>query len=138
MRTKYMLSIGLMGWVLFFAVQSQAYVDTFTTGKDWLEKMDEKEKVISLIPPAMFFHNAGVPMRHQPYEYINTLDQVLLENPYLEKEDVANIFASTLYAYEPESRAALDWLASESGLGQSLLRERNLPHVLLRKNSETV
>ncbi len=136
MRTKYMLSIGLIGCVLCVTVQSQAYVDTFTTGKDWLEKMDEKEKVISLVPPTIFFHNAGVPMRHQPYEYVTTLDRVLLENPYLESEDVANIFASTLYAYEPESRAALDWLVSESGIGQSMIREKNTPQVLLRRNPE--
>ncbi len=87
---------------------TSSYSDTFTTGKDWVESMSREEKLISLIPPTLLFNHYGVRLRYSPDKYIPTIDRVLLNNPYLEKQDMANIFASTVYAYEPESRPALD------------------------------
>ena len=70
-----------------------SYTDKFTTGEEWVDKMSEREKFISLLVPMSFFHQYGVPFRHTPPEYVKAMDKVLLYNPYLEKEDVANIFA---------------------------------------------
>lgn len=108
--------------------------ETFTTGKEWVEKMSRKEKFISLFAPMILFHRYGVPFRKTPDQYISQIDKVLLYNPYLEPEDMADIFASTVYAYEPESRPAFDALAVE-------LHERNeaneliLPRLRLQPSS---
>ena len=80
--------------------------ENFATGKQWVEKMTRGEKFISIYAPMILFHRYGINFRKDPQEYIETIDRVLLNNPYLEKEDVSNIFASTVYAYEPESRRA--------------------------------
>ena len=107
MKPKYLvyLFIGL-SLILGAQTNSYAYSETFTTGRDWLQKMSKGEKFISVYAPMILFHRYGVNFRKTPNEYAETIDKVLLENPYLEKEDVANIFASTVYAYEPESRRA--------------------------------
>lgn len=94
------------------AVQA-AGEDTFTTGRDWVEKMSSKEKFISIVAPLILFTRYGVPFHHTPPEYIDMIDRILYYNPYLEHEDVANIFASTMYAYEPESRPALENMERE-------------------------
>ena len=134
---KNKVAISLLGLFLF-AQPVSAYLETFTTGKDWAQRMTVKEKFLSLFAPTLLFHKYGVPLRRPIVEYIQTIDRVLLNNPYLEKEDVANIFASTVYAYEPQSRPAIDYLESqlkqrknyEEGLAVSLL-----PHLLVRNAS---
>ena len=68
--------------------------------------------VANFITPG-WFAAYGVPFRHTPPEYVKAMDKVLLYNPYLEKEDVANIFASTVYAYEPESRPGFEGMLRE-------------------------
>ncbi len=97
-------------WLAAGAQQTCAGVETFTTGKDWEERMSPREKVIAVVAPAAFLYKQGVPLRRPISEYIPTMNQVVLNNPYLEDEDVANIFVSTVYAYEPESRSPLDAL----------------------------
>jgi hypothetical protein len=81
--------------------------EVFSTGSEWLEKMSVREKLISLLPPALLMHRYGVSFRQKMENYIPLIDSVLDENPQLEKSDVANIFASTVYTYEPENREAL-------------------------------
>ncbi len=94
----------------FAAVGGAKELETFTTGKDWTEKMSSGEKLISLVAPTMLFQRTHVPLRLKLPEYIPILDKVILFNPQLEKEDVANIFASTVYKFEPESRPYLEWM----------------------------
>ena len=114
------------------ATHAIAGSDTFTSGKEWTEKMSEKEKFISVVAPMVHFSHYGVPFRHTPPEYMSAIDQVLLYNPYLEKEDMVNIFASTVYAYEPESRPAFENLAQEAEYrrtGLPLLTIKHLPEI---------
>ena len=124
-----------MGLSLILGVEadSYAYSETFTTGKEWTEKMSKGEKFISVYAPMILFHRYGVNFRKTPNEYAKTIDRVLLENPYLEKEDVANIFASTVYTYEPESRRAFTIMKTE------FEQESLKPTLLIQKrpNSET-
>ena len=113
--------------------------DTFATGKDWSEKMSDKEKFISIVAPMIQFSHYGVPFQHTPPEYVNAIDQVLLYNPYLEKEDMANIFASTVYAAEPESRPAFENLLREAEYrktGLPLLTIKNLPEEIKDSTAE--
>ena len=81
--------------------------DSFTTGKDWVEHMSKREKFISLLPPSLIFSQQDVQLHHDLLEYIYWIDKILLKNPQFEKEDVSNIFASTIYFAEPENRPAL-------------------------------
>ena len=93
--------------------------------------MSKGEKFISVYAPMILFHRYGVNFRKTPTEYAATIDRVLLENPYIEKEDVANIFASTVYTYEPESREAFAIMKTE--FDQENLR----PTLLIRKRSDS-
>ena len=116
MKLKYSVYLLLiLCLTLGTAASSHAisYSETFTTGKEWTEKMSKGEKFISIYAPMILFHRYGVNFRKTPNEYAETIDRVLLENPYLEKEDVANIFASTVYTYEPESRRAFAIMKTE-------------------------
>ena len=109
MKLKYSVYLPLILCLTLGAAantHANSYSETFTTGKEWTEKMSKSEKFISVYAPMILFHRYGVNFRKTPNEYAETIDRVLLENPYLEKEDVANIFASTVYTYEPESRRA--------------------------------
>lgn len=107
--------------------------DTFSTGKEWLEATSLRHKIIALIAPSVLFHKYNVPMQKTIGDYVSTIDRVLLENPYLEKEDVANIFASTLYAYEPQSRPALDWMQMEFARRKMNYEDGAIPHLIVIK-----
>lgn len=96
--------------VILAGVPAQAYVDTFTDGADWKTRMSLREKFMSIVAPMAEFHKYGVPFRRSAEEYIPTIDRVIAANPRLEREDVANIFASAVYLYEPESRPYFDLL----------------------------
>ncbi len=61
---------------------------------------------MALIVPMNLFHRYGVDFRKTPLEYIPIMDKVLFNYPYIENEEVENIFASIVYVTEPESRAA--------------------------------
>ncbi len=108
----YALIVGFLAGGFHCPSAQAAYTDKFTTGEDWVEKMSEREKFMSLLVPMILFHQYGVSFKRTPPEYVEAIDKVLLYNPYLEKEDVANIFASTVYTYEPESRPALEEMQS--------------------------
>ena len=130
MKPKYFFLLTAIHILLLTtAVTVQANSEVFTTGKDWTQRMSVKEKFLSIFSPSLLFHKYGVPLRRPIDEYIPTIDKVLLNNPYLEKEDVANIFASTVYAYEPESRPALDSL--ERTLRQRKTTEEEFTESLL-------
>lgn len=92
---------------------SSAYADNFATGKDWTQRMSKREKFLAVFAPYILYHRYGVPFRKPPQEYISDIDKILVGNPYLEVEDVANIFASTVYTFEPESRTAFRAMVHE-------------------------
>ena len=111
------------------------YSETFTTGKNWLERFSLRQKFISLVAPAMLLRKFKVQLRRPLAAYIPTIDRVLVENPYLENEDIANIFASTVYAYEPESRKTLEWMQMEFAWRNTPFTEGYSPRLLLRRDS---
>ncbi len=82
----------------------------FTTGEDWTTRMTLREKYMSIVAPMSLYNQYGVPFRHAPEQYIPAIDRVMRNNPHLLDKDVANIFASTVYRVEPESRASFDQL----------------------------
>lgn len=133
---KRLLQLAIFALSLTSAV-CQASIDTFTTGEDWKQRMTEREKLIALIAPTILFEKYKVPLKYTPDRYIPTIEMVISNNPYLEKEDVANIFASTVYAYEPGSRKALDWMAYEfSKTREALYIEKIRPYLLLRRDED--
>ncbi len=83
---------------------------TFTTGRDWTEKMSPLEKFMSVAVPMSVLQQYGVRFRHVPIEYIPTIDKVIRNNPNLFDEDVSSVFASAVYMMEPESRPAFEEL----------------------------
>lgn len=87
--------------------------EVFSSGKDWSQGMTNSEKLMSLIPPSLLFYRYHVPLKRELPEYIPMIDQVLSANPELAGEEVTNIFASTVYVYEPESREALRMMELE-------------------------
>jgi hypothetical protein len=102
----------LAAWaaLLLTAGTARSYDDAFTTAEDWKTRMSLREKFISIVAPMSEFHRYGVPFRRPAQEYIPALDRVIAANPQLDDEEVANIFASTVYLYEPESRPYFDML----------------------------
>jgi hypothetical protein len=132
MNSKYLVYLLTSFFLLIGAeTGSLASSETFTTGKDWTQKMSKGEKFLSIYAPMILFHRYGINFRKTPDQYAETLDRVLMENPYLEKEDVANIFASTVYAYEPESRRAFVIMKME------LANEYLKPALLVKKHPNT-
>ena len=129
MKSRYFVYLLLsLSLIMGPTASAETYSDTFTTGKVWLQKMSKGEKFISVYAPMILFHRYGVNFQKTPNEYAETIDRILLENPYLEKEDVANIFASTVYTYEPESRRAFMIMKMEfdqEGLKPYLLIHRH-------------
>ena len=84
-----------------------AYDNDLTTGKDWVERMSQREKFMSLIPPALLFSEYNVHLRLSLPQYLLLIDRVMERNPKLESEGLSNIFASTIYFFEPQNREAL-------------------------------
>ena len=129
MKLRYLVYLLLgLSLILGAETNSNAYSETFTTGKEWLQKMSKGEKFISVYAPMIIFHRYGINFRKTPNEYAATIDQILLKNPYLEKEDIANIFASTVYTYEPESRRALAIMKME------FEQENLMPYLLIKRH----
>ncbi len=94
---------------LFMALPalSQAEEKTFVQGKDWRHYMSQREKFMSLIPPALLFSEYDVHLKLSLPQYIQLIDRVVKLNPQLENEEVSSIFASTVYLFEPQNRPAL-------------------------------
>jgi hypothetical protein len=103
--------------------------EVFQSGKDWSDSLSPNEKMMALVPPAILFRSYHVPLARNLPEYIPLIDRVLLYNPELGKEDIANIFASTLYHYEPQTRPALEFMETEFLRGNYHTRPANLPRV---------
>ena len=145
-KFKTLFLILVLSVSLGASAQAKNRLETFITGEDWLERLTLKQKFMSLYAPAVLFRKYHVPLRRPLEEYIPALDRILVENPYLEKEDVANIFASTVYTYEPESRSAIEWMASEfaphdinyaEGYSPTLLLTRPAKENLVNKKSSS-
>ena len=128
MKSKYFVYLLFSLFLISGTVPSYGYSDVFTTGKDWVDKMSKGEKFISVYAPMIIFHRYGVSFRKTPDEYIETMEKVLIDNPYLEKEDVSNIFVSMVYAYEPESRPVFRLMEAE------FARQEFSPYLLFKRN----
>ncbi len=84
--------------------------EAFSTGKDWVNHMNSREKIISIVAPTIVLHQYGIPIQQSPDKYVSKIDRALAKNPDLAKEDISNIFASTVYYYEPWTRKPLEEL----------------------------
>ena len=103
---KKILFIFMLGMMMAHTAGADTQ-ETFTTGHEWTHQMSLREKFLSLLPPVFVMNAYDVRLRHSIPEYIHWIDAVLSRNPQLENEDVGNIFASTVFLYEPENRQAL-------------------------------
>lgn len=109
MRKALLKAVLIACVTLFVTMPAMAALSpAFTTGEDWTRHMSEREKFMSILIPMSIFHEYGVPFRLSPDKYIAVIDNVIDANPQIENEDISNIFASTVYLYEPESRPAFD------------------------------
>ena len=106
---------------------------TFSTGKDWLRRMSPREKYISLLPPSLLFQRYDVRLKLSLPEYIGLIDHILLRNPQLKDEDVSNIFASTIYLFEPQNREALKTMEMGFLSGSFEPSAYQLPHLTLEE-----
>jgi hypothetical protein len=97
-----------MGIGLVSVSSHAATQPVFTTGAEWENRMSMKEKFMAVVTPMAVFNQYGVPFRHRPEQYIPAIDKLISINPQLEKEDISNILASTVYLFEPESRPYFD------------------------------
>ncbi len=91
-------------------------MDVFISGREWSQQMTSREKLMSLLPPMALYNKFGVQFQRSVFEYIDALDSELAGNSRLEKEDIANIFASTVYALEPENRLPLERMQTVFGV----------------------
>lgn len=107
----------------------------FVSGREWIRQMTPKEKMMSLLPPMALYHKFGVRFHKTVFEYIDTMDTELAGNPLLEKEDVANLFASTVYALEPENRLPLERMGSVFEILQKRGPENPYPSIPLSEES---
>lgn len=133
-KTSFSLLSAVLLFLLMIAPVQAALSPTFTTGEDWQRHMSEREKFMSILVPMSVFHQYGVPFRLSPDKYIGVIDNVISANPQIENEDIANIFASTVYLYEPESRPAFD--AMEMNFLRGDFRADDL-HLSLRPDGES-
>ena len=89
------------------AMAEKTKSENFLTGRDWKETLTDREKFMALLPPSLVFEEYDIRLSHSLPEYIVLINLILRYNPQLQEEDVANIFASAVYRFEPESRVAL-------------------------------
>ena len=99
--------IVLLALGLSHTAMAANHEEIFTSGREWSREMSRREKFISLTAPALLFERYDVHLRHALPQYVSWIDTILARNPRLENEDVGNIFASTVYLFEPENRLAL-------------------------------
>ena len=100
------LFIFVLGMLLVGSVRADVQ-ETFTIGREWAHQMSPREKFMSLLPPTYLFSAYDVHLRHSLPNYIHWIDSILQHNPQLEDEDVTNLFASTIFLFEPENRDAI-------------------------------
>ena len=131
----FLFFLMLSAQLLFFpcvTVSASNSAESFSTGKDWQNNMSDGEKLIALVAPTMLFQNYHVPLQKSLLEYIVAINRILVYNPYLENEEVSNIFASAVYAYEPQSRPALENLERVLRRRKSNLNEDFFPPLSIR------
>lgn len=110
---KKILLLVVLSIALSVPAQARMASETFSTGRDWTTRMSMGEKYLSVLVPMTTLHQYGVPFRLKVQDYIPAIDYVLEHNPHLLDEDVANILASTVYLFEPQSRPSLDSLETK-------------------------
>jgi hypothetical protein len=93
--------------VLLLSAPAAASNSDLVTGEDWVKRMSDREKFMSLVPPAVLFSDYDVHLTLSLPRYIFLIDRLMGRNPRLADEEVANLFASTIYFFEPENRSAL-------------------------------
>ena len=106
MRTLWLVPVLAFGLILT-PLQASAYNQDLATGQDWTERMSQKEKFMSLVPPAILFSEYDVHLKLRLPKYIYLIDRIMERNPRLQDEGIASIFASTIYLFEPENRQNL-------------------------------
>lgn len=106
----------------------------FTTGSDWVEKMSVREKLMSLIPPTLLMRRFGITTRYAGEEYVDAIDKLLEYHPELLNEDVSNIYVSTVYVVEPETRPALEAMERELRYRDSGHNPDYFPRLLIRRD----
>ncbi len=137
MKYKYLCLLTSFILLLSFSGVSHGdYTETFTTGKDWSYRMSKREKFLAVFAPYILYHRYGIPFRKEPNAYILDIDRILVYNPYIENEDIANIFASTVYALEPESRPAFQAMARDLQYQNLSHREVVYPRLLLAPSAQ--
>lgn len=112
--------------------------DVFLTGKDWRETMTMREKYMSLLPPVVLFDEYDIRLTHSLPEYIMLIDRIVRFNPDLEEEDVANIFTSAVYRFEPQSRVALKTMEMNFLQGNFEIKPLNGPRLSYQESEETI
>ena len=100
---------GFFAFVLILSLVAPCRADDeeFVTGRDWVRRMSQREKFMSLLPPSLLFSEYDVHLRLGLPQYLLLIDRIMERNPRLENEDISNIFASTIYFFEPQNREAL-------------------------------
>ena len=134
---KRVLGIIFFGIMLCgYAQAENAKDDVFLTGRDWKKSLSDREKFMALLPPAVLFQEYDVRLRRSLPEYIVLVDLILRYNPQLEEEDVANIFTSTVYRYEPESRVALKTMELQFLQGDLEIKPLHGPRLTYEESRE--
>jgi hypothetical protein len=114
---------------------ARAEQETFSSGSDWRTRMSDREKIIAIIAPTIVLQNYGIPIRQDPDSYVERIDQVLEKNPELEKEDVTNLFTSTVYYYEPWTRKPLEELELALLRGETNIKISPIPRLTINELS---
>lgn len=129
--------LGVLLLVLGAATQAMAVdSEVFTTGDDWIERMSVREKLIALLPPTLLMQRFGVRLERTPEEYVPLIDLALEYNPQLRGEDVANIFASTVYQAEPANRVSLEHMERYLQRRSDYESQPFIPRLRLRPGAE--
>lgn len=136
MNLKALSVLGILMICFLTPLKSFGKSEIFTSGEDWENVLSRKEKFISLYAPMIIFHKYGVPFDKNPEDYIDEVDQVIRANPQIKKEDIANILASSMYRYEPQSRLAFNIMETEFLKG-NYNYNRFSPRLLMPLDNET-
>lgn len=130
-------SLGALLLMLSLAARAVAADnEVFTAGDDWIERMSVREKLIALLPPSLLMQRFGVRLERAPEEYIPLIDRVIVYNPQLRGEEVANIFASTVYQTEPANRVSLEHMERYLQRRSDYESQPFIPRLRLRPGSE--
>ena len=132
-KLRFYLTIVCASFLPLSQVPAHALTHDFVTGQDWTEHMSDREKFMALTPPAILFSEYDVHMRLSLPQYILLIDKLMERNPRLQDEDVSNIFASTLYLFEPENRAALTAMESDFLRGDFETSPLTRPHLKIEE-----